>query len=185
MRTYRQPGWIALIVCFAMLAAPATAQSGLIHCASNDGRYRYCRAETQNRVRLVNQFSNSRCDYRYSWGYDYRGIWVDRGCRAQFEFGRGGGNDGGGGSGAAVAAGILGGIIVGSAIAGAKSDKDNDDAAKRREYYSDGCRCGQCDWDDDHRPDYQRYRDRFSQAYENDFSAGYNDGYNNKPNRYR
>lgn len=184
MKRYRQPAWIALMVCCAMVAAPATAQTGSLTCSSNDGRYRYCRADTQNRVRLARQLSNSRCDYRYSWGYDYRGIWVDRGCRAQFDYGKGGGGAGGGGSGAAVAAGILGGIIVGSAIAGSKSD-NSDDAAKRRDYYSDGYRCGQRDWDGDRRPDYQRYRDRFPTDYENDFSAGYNDGYNNKPNRYR
>ncbi len=93
MKIYRRPAWIALIVCFAMLAAPATAQIGSLTCSSNNGKYRYCRADTQNNVRLVRQLSGSRCDYRYSWGYDYRGIWVDRGCRAQFEYGRGGGGN--------------------------------------------------------------------------------------------
>ena len=182
MKIYRRPAWIALIVCFAMLAAPATAQIGSLTCSSNNGKYRYCRADTQNNVRLVRQLSGSRCDYRYSWGYDYRGIWVDRGCRAQFEYGRGGG--GGGNTGAAVAAGILGGIIIGSAIAGSKSDND-DVAANRRDYYRDGYRQGQRDWDDDRRPDYQRYLDRFPREYETDFSTGYNDGYNNRPSKYR
>jgi hypothetical protein len=76
MKIYRRPAWVAFVVCFAMLAAPATAQIGSLACSSNDGRYRYCRADTQNNVRLVRQLSKSRCDYRYSWGYDYRGIWV-------------------------------------------------------------------------------------------------------------
>ncbi|MFY9803051.1 MAG: DUF3011 domain-containing protein [Candidatus Acidiferrales bacterium] len=181
MQNYQQPAWIALLVCFVMVAAPATAQTGSLNCASNDGRYHYCRADTQNNVRLVRQNSRSRCDYGYSWGYDYRGIWVDRGCRAQFEYGRGG--NGGSNTGAAVAAGILGALIVGSAIANSKSNDDV--AANRRDYYLDGYRHGQRDWDDDRRPDYQRYLDRFPREYENDFLAGYNDGYNNRPNKYR
>lgn len=82
------------------------------------------------------------------------------------------------------AAGILGGIIIGSAIAGSKSDND-DVAANRRDYYLDGYRHGQRDWDDDRRPDYQRYLDRFPREYETDFSTGYNDGYNNRPSKYR
>jgi hypothetical protein len=83
-----------------------------------------------------------------------------------------------------VAAGILGGIIIGSAIAGSKSDND-DVAANRRDYYLDGYRHGQRDWDDDRRPDYQRYLDRFPREYETDCSTGYNDGYNNRPSKYR
>lgn len=125
--------------------------------------------------------SGSPCDYRYSWGYDYRGIWVDRGCRAQFEYGRRGNS--GGGTGAAVAAGILGALVVGSAIASSKSGDDA--AADRRDYYLDGYRHGQRDWDDDRRPDSQRYLDRFPKEYENDFSTGYTDGYNNRPSKYR
>ncbi len=181
MKNCRRSAWIAVIVCLAMLAAPATAQIGSLTCSSNNGKYRYCRADTQNNVRLVRQLSGSRCDYRYSWGYDYRGIWVDRGCRAQFEYGRRGNS--GGGTGAAVAAGILGALIVGSAIASSKSDDDV--AANRRDYYLDGYRHGQRDWDDDRRPDDQRYLDRFPKGYENDFSTGYQDGYNNRPSKYR
>ena len=182
MKNFRQPAWIALLISFVMIAAPATAQVGSVTCSSNNGKYRYCRADTQNKVRLVRQYSGSRCDYGYSWGYDYRGVWVDRGCRAQFEYGRGGGG-GGSNTGAAVAAGILGALIVGSAIANSKSDDEV--AANRRDYYLDGYRHGQRDWDDDRRPDYQRYLDRFPHDYEIDFSTGYNDGYNNRPSKYR
>jgi len=53
MKIHRRPVWIALIACFAMLAAPATAQIGSLTCSSNNGKYRYCRADTQNNVRLV------------------------------------------------------------------------------------------------------------------------------------
>lgn len=85
--------------------------------------------------------------------------------------------------GAEVAVGILGALIVGSAIANSKSDDEV--AANRRDYYLDGYRHGQRDWDDDRRPDYQRYLDRFPHDYKNDFSTGYNDGYNNRPSKYR
>ena len=33
---------------------------------------------------MVRQRSDARCQQGYSWGYDGRGIWVDRGCRADF-----------------------------------------------------------------------------------------------------
>jgi Protein of unknown function (DUF3011) len=39
-------------------------------------------------VRLVRQRSDTDCILGRTWGYDPRGIWVDRGCRADFEVGR-------------------------------------------------------------------------------------------------
>lgn len=113
----------SLLVASCVLATtmPAVAQGPLLTCSSNDGAYHYCRADTQNRVQLTRQISGSPCQQGYSWGYDYRGIWVDRGCRAQFEYGFGNGNSNNGGDGsntsAAIAAGILGAIVVGSIIA--------------------------------------------------------------------
>src|SRR5271170_3099706 len=63
------------------------AQTGGLTCSSDDGDYHYCRADTQNQVQLVRQISGSRCQQGYSWGFDPRGIWVDRCCRAQFSYG--------------------------------------------------------------------------------------------------
>src|SRR5580704_5817377 len=117
-------------------------------------------------------------------GYDYRGIWVDRGCRATFDYGRYQNNNGGSNTGAAVAAGILGAIIVGSAIAASNNDKNSnhDDTAElRRQYYRDGYRHGQHDWDNDRTSDYHFYNDRYPAAFERDFADGYNDGYNDRP----
>ncbi len=37
---------------------------------------------------MVRQFSRSACRQNDTWGYDARGIWVDRGCGADFEVGR-------------------------------------------------------------------------------------------------
>jgi hypothetical protein len=89
-----------LYVCTAFVHK-AEAQSGTtslnypnITCASDDGRRHYCRIATQGRVRLTNQRSGSPCVQGQSWGYDGNGIWVDRGCRADFIVGRGGGGGG-------------------------------------------------------------------------------------------
>jgi hypothetical protein len=59
----------------------------VISCSSDDKRRHYCNADTRGRVRLVRQRSESPCRQGYSWGYDQRGIWVDRGCRADFQTG--------------------------------------------------------------------------------------------------
>ncbi len=55
-----------------------------ITCSSDDGRRKYCAADTRRGVRMVNQRSGSPCTQGSTWGYDRRGIWVDRGCRADF-----------------------------------------------------------------------------------------------------
>jgi hypothetical protein len=81
----------------------AAAQSGTtslrypnITCASDDMRRHYCPIDTQGRVRMLNQRSGSPCVQGQTWGFDNRGIWVDRGCRADFVVGRNSGNGGSG-----------------------------------------------------------------------------------------
>jgi hypothetical protein len=59
-----------------------------ITCSSDNGRRQYCQADVRGSVRLVRQFSRSACRQNDTWGYDSRGIWVDRGCGADFEVGR-------------------------------------------------------------------------------------------------
>ena len=56
----------------------------VITCSSDDGGRKYCPANTRGGVSMVRQRSDARCQQGYSWGYDQRGIWVDRGCRADF-----------------------------------------------------------------------------------------------------
>ena len=66
----------------------ATAQrsfSQSLYCASDDGRRHYCNVDTRGGIRLVQQRSGSPCIQGRTWGYDRNGIWVDRGCRADFE----------------------------------------------------------------------------------------------------
>ena len=56
-----------------------------IVCASQDGQAHRCRTDFPIRHAEVDKrYSNSRCDYGRSWGYDSNAIWVDRGCRARF-----------------------------------------------------------------------------------------------------
>ena len=86
-----------------------------ISCDSIGYRYKYCDADTQGRVSLVREVSTGNlCQQGRGWGYDNRGIWVDRGCRGIFRYGR----DGGGGRSddAAIAAGILGAFALGAAM---------------------------------------------------------------------
>ena len=67
--------------------------SSTIRCESNDGRRNYCNAPVNNpnQVTMQRQISGSPCVRGSSWGVDNRGIWVDRGCRADFTIGGGGG----------------------------------------------------------------------------------------------
>jgi len=60
---------------------------GTLKCSSDLGTRQYCPAETRNRVRIARQVSESACRLGYSWGYDNNGVWVDHGCRAEFDIG--------------------------------------------------------------------------------------------------
>lgn len=61
-----------------------TGDGKIVYCASEDGRRSHCNVETRSGVSLVRQRSGSPCDRDRTWGVDDRGIWVDRGCRAEF-----------------------------------------------------------------------------------------------------
>ncbi len=60
-----------------------------VRCESVDGRERHCPVETRGGVRLVRQLSRTACIEGRNWGYDRQGVWVDGGCRADFETGGG------------------------------------------------------------------------------------------------
>jgi hypothetical protein len=55
-----------------------------VNCSSNDGRRNYCGVFGTRHIRLVRQISGSPCVKGSTWGIDPRGLWVDRGCRADF-----------------------------------------------------------------------------------------------------
>jgi Protein of unknown function (DUF3011) len=70
-----------------------------VACNSNDMRRNWCNVDTRGGVRLYKQKSDSPCIQGRTWGYNRNGIWVDRGCRAEFEIGGRYGGDYGGGYG--------------------------------------------------------------------------------------
>ena len=57
-------------------------------CASYNNRRTECPANTNGQVSLTRRWSNAPCIQGTSWGYNNRMVWVDRGCRADFLFGR-------------------------------------------------------------------------------------------------
>lgn len=94
--------------------------------------YYYYRVDTDNRVRLIRQISRSACIQGRSWGYDHRGVWVDRGCEAEFEVG-GGDDDKGmsGGKKAAIIGGVAGAGILTAILIAKSRDKDKNTEASR------------------------------------------------------
>ncbi len=60
----------------------------IVTCSSDDGRRHYCDVDRHASVRMSRQISGSPCREGQTWGRDDRGLWVDRGCRAEFEVGR-------------------------------------------------------------------------------------------------
>ena len=55
-----------------------------VRCESDRGRERRCDVGVWNGAELTKQLSKSPCIQNHSWGWDQRGVWVSRGCRAEF-----------------------------------------------------------------------------------------------------
>lgn len=88
---------LAVVALAGLPAVPAHAQQGFIQCSSNGYRYTFCPANTQGRVVMMREVSTGNlCRQGSGWGFDNSGIWVDRGCRADFSYGRDRGNWSGG-----------------------------------------------------------------------------------------
>ncbi|KAF1015817.1 MAG: hypothetical protein GAK31_01296 [Stenotrophomonas maltophilia] len=60
-------------------------EAQVISCHSNSNRWNQCRANIRRDARLVRQESRTACVEGQTWGWDSRGIWVDGGCRGQFQ----------------------------------------------------------------------------------------------------
>lgn len=117
--------FVSALTCLALVAPPPAFASRTIRCESDKYRYHYCRVETDNRVELTRQLSNTRCRQGDNWGYDRRGVWVDRGCGAGFRVGRDGGSS------SSHAAAAVAGIAAIAAIAAiaSQANKDSDVAS--------------------------------------------------------
>jgi hypothetical protein len=157
----------------------ASAQDKRLTCESTGSSYEYCRADTDNNVKLEKQLSFSQCVYNSSWGYDNRGIWVDRGCRAEFSYGKSG-------NGAAIAAGaIIGGAILAGVLAA--NAGSNDKINNENDAYSYGYNNGRNDalagrsskeGQKDNHVD-SNYRTEFNRGYHNGYAAGLSSNNNN------
>lgn len=67
--------------------ARTTPAGQRITCESQNEGMQRCAADTSYGVTLARQISNSTCVRGQTWGYDSNGIWVNRGCRAEFVLG--------------------------------------------------------------------------------------------------
>ncbi|WP_312708132.1 DUF3011 domain-containing protein [Stenotrophomonas sp.] len=108
-------GWgVVMCMVLPMLAATGAVQAqsrgyddrydnggGIVRCESVKGRSNECRLD--GRARLIRQLSGSPCVEGDTWGQSRYGVWVTRGCRAEFvgesRGGWGGGHGWGGGNG--------------------------------------------------------------------------------------
>jgi hypothetical protein len=56
-------------------------------CNSEDGHRKFCEVDTRDGVRVLRETGPVPCRLNDTWGFDRKGIWVDRGCRAEFQVG--------------------------------------------------------------------------------------------------
>ena len=67
---------------------PGGPGSGLpdrVTCESSSGQRAECRIRTGAQVQLVKQLSTAACVRDNSWGTGYGVLWVDKGCRGEFQ----------------------------------------------------------------------------------------------------
>lgn len=76
----------ALAAVVALSPDPLSAQQSLT-CNSRNNQRTVCNADTRGGVRLSIQHSDAPCVRGRSWGVLRNGVWVSRGCRAQFLLG--------------------------------------------------------------------------------------------------
>jgi hypothetical protein len=77
----------AALAAGALLVAAPEAPAGTVKVESRNMERTYKRTSTRGGVRLSRQLSREACVEGVSWGFDRDGIWVDKGCRAEFETG--------------------------------------------------------------------------------------------------
>lgn len=57
-----------------------------LSCASYENAYQRCNVDGRLlKVRLRERLSVSECEYGRSWGWSRHAVWVDKGCRADFD----------------------------------------------------------------------------------------------------
>jgi hypothetical protein len=68
-------------------AAVSSPYARKVKVESRDRKREYKKVSTRGGVRLLRQLSRDACVEGVSWGFDRDGIWVDEGCRAEFQVG--------------------------------------------------------------------------------------------------
>lgn len=117
MRLLARP--VTALVVLGLTVGPVPARADeTIRCESRGFRYEYCRVDTDNRVELVRSWSFVNCREGRNWGYDRRGVWVDRGCAGEFRVGHRRSND-------RAVVGAVVGLAALAAIAAARSKQDS------------------------------------------------------------
>jgi hypothetical protein len=100
-----------------------------LRCESWNYRYARCNADTGGGVRLSRVIGGD-CRQGRSWGYSRGYVWVNRGCRAEFDIRYGNGSGNNGPSTGAVIAGVAvaAGLLALLASKGRKADQTNSNA---------------------------------------------------------
>lgn len=156
-----------------LLLGGPVAEASIVTCASRDGSYQSCPIDGSKGVRLARQLSTQGCWKDDTWGYDQSRVWVDRGCRAEFEVGTQKSSSDAGN--AAVAAAVIG--IAAAAVIASKHDDDRHKNNYDRKYDNryDPYYPNTYDRNYDH-----RYNDRYDDRYHESSRYGYN-GYGGDP----
>ena len=157
------------------LFAAAAVQASTVTCESTNNEYKSCPVNTNGGVRLSQQLSSKGCWENDTWGFDRNKIWVDRGCRAQFQVGANATSTAGKGDALAVAA------VVGIAAAAIIASNQHDDHHNKNKNNSNYNNSYNNNYDN-------RYDGRYDSRYDDDYRNydnsryGYN-GYGGDPRR--
>jgi len=85
-----RPRVLTLCITLLLACAGVALAQDTIRCESNDGRRRFCDVGPNREIRFARQASESPCNPGGTYGIERNGVWVDRGCRADFQVFRGG-----------------------------------------------------------------------------------------------
>lgn len=115
---------VSTFVSFVLMAPSITLADSIVRCESSGYRYQHCRADTGGGVTVDRQLSHTSCRQGDNWGYDRRGIWVNKGCGAEFRVRSGGSSN----SNALKAGAAIAGIAIVAALAARNSNSGNQNA---------------------------------------------------------
>jgi hypothetical protein len=102
-----------------------SAKAETVTCESRNGGYQSCAVDTRGGVTLSRQLSSQGCWQNDTWGYDRNRIWVNNGCRAQFNVGSNSSSSNNNAVAAAVVVGLVGAAILANKNKN-KHDRDDD-----------------------------------------------------------